>query len=203
VDAFEMLTTTRSVRLRLDLSRPVALTVIRECIRVALQAPNGGGRESWHWIVVTAPALRQEIGAIYRAAFQARYPEAGDTTPLSRSASCLARNLGRVPVLVLPCLRVADHGLPVGSQAGLWGSVLPAAWSYMLAARAYGLATAWTSVHLDAEKAVAQVLQIPPEVRQAALIPTAHPLGGGFRPARRRPLDDVLHLDGWGGRGEA
>ncbi|MBO3749900.1 nitroreductase family protein [Streptosporangiaceae bacterium NEAU-GS5] len=199
MDSAEVLTTTRSVRLRLDLTRPVDLEVVRDCVSTALQAPTGGDRQAWRWIVVADAAAREKIGAVYRAAFEARYPHADDGTRLSRSARHLARHLGQVPVLVIPCLHVPGGRLPTGNQAGLWASVLPAAWSYMLAARAAGLATAWTSVHLDAEKEVAGILGLPPEVRQAALIPTAHPLGDRFRPARRRPVDQVLHIDEWPG----
>jgi nitroreductase len=108
-------------------------------------------------------------------------------------------DLGRpVPLeLVRECLEVGRQGLQAGNQAGAWGSLLPAAWSYMLAARARGLATAWTTLHLTYEDEVAGLLGIPSDVRQGALIPTAYALGSGFRPAARRPLDEVLHVDGW------
>jgi nitroreductase len=104
-----------------------------------------------------------------------------------------------VPVLVIPCLEVADGRLPAGNQAGLWASLLPAAWSYALAARSRGLVTAWTAVHLDREREVADLLGLPPTVRQGALLPTAHPLRGTFRPGPRLPLEQVLHHDGWQG----
>ncbi|GAA1948412.1 nitroreductase family protein [Streptomyces durmitorensis] len=196
MDAAEVLTTTRTVRRRLDLNRPVDIDVVRDCVRVAQQAPNGGDREASAWIVITDPVLREKVGVVYRAAFTARHRDAGDGR-LVRSARHLAENMGRVPVLVLPCVRVPGGRFPAGSQASLWGSVLPAAWSYMLAARAAGLAAAWTTVHLDAEDEVAAILGLPADVRQGALIPTAHPIGDGFRPARRRPLGDVLHLNQW------
>lgn len=196
MDALEVLTTTRSVRLRLDLDRPVDLDLVRACIETALQAPTGGDREEWRWVVVTDSAIREKIGAFYRAAFEARYPR-GDE-PLPRGARDFAKTIGAVPVLVIPCLQVAESRLARPNQAGVWGSILPAAWSYMLAARARGLATAWTSVHLDAEDQVADILGLPPTIRQAAMIPTAHPLGDGFRPARRRrSVDEVVFVDGW------
>jgi nitroreductase len=108
----------------------------------------------------------------------------------------LGEHMGEVPVLVLPCIRT---GAPLGpgNQAGLWGSLLPAVWSYCLAARARGLGTAWTSLHLGREAEVADVLGIPDGVHQAALVPTAFYTGDTFEPARREPLDTVLHLDGW------
>ncbi|MEV0302991.1 nitroreductase family protein [Streptomyces prasinus] len=197
MDAAALLTTTRTVRRRLDLDRPVDLDVVRDCVRTAQQAPNGGDREAGSWVVITDEVLREKVGAVYRTAFTARHRDADGGSRLVRSAQHLAENMGRVPVLVLPCVRVPDGRLPTGSQASLWGSVLPAAWSYMLAARAAGLATAWTTVHLDAEEEIAAILGLPADVRQGVLIPTAFPLGDGFRPARRRPLDDVLHLNAW------
>lgn len=116
---------------------------------------------------------------------------------MMRSAEYLAEHIAAVPVLVIPCLELESGVLPEGSQASLWGSVLPAAWSYMLAARARGLGTAWTTVHLAYEQQVAEILDLPANVRQAALIPTAHTIGSDFRPARRRPLEDVLYIDRW------
>jgi nitroreductase len=197
VDALDVLTTTRSVRLRLDLERPVDLDVVRSCIKTALQAPTGGDREEWRWIVVADQTVREKIGAVYQAAFHARYPR-GDE-PIPNGARYLSKVIGSVPVMVIPCLEVAEGRLETReNQAGIWGSILPAAWSYMLAARAAGLATAWTSVHLDAEAEVADILGLPPTIRQAALIPTAHPVGDEFRPARRRrSLDEVLLVDRW------
>jgi nitroreductase len=205
----ELLTTTRSVRRRLDLRRPVPMPLIRECLEVALQAPSGSNRQSWHWVVVTDPDKRAAIGAIYRTAVEAYLDSTGaagklfadDPTraPVQRrvadSVAYLGEHMGEVPVLVLPCLRATR--LPEGNQAGLWGSLLPAAWSFMLAARARGLGTAWTTLHLAYEKDVAELLGLPPDVRQGVLIPTAFYTGDGFRPAARQPLDEVLHIDGW------
>lgn len=199
----ELLTTTRSLRRRLDLSRPVEPELVGQCLRVAVHAPTGGNRQDWRWLVVVDPALRAELGAIYRAAFEDRYPPGrvppGVPARELASARYLAEHLGEVPVLVIPCLRLPAGGLPAGNQAGLWGSLLPAVWSYMLAARARGLGTAWTAVHLDREEQVATLLGLPGTVRQGALIPTAYALGGGFRPAERRPVESVIHVDGWQG----
>ncbi|MEW2138067.1 nitroreductase family protein [Streptomyces sp. NPDC005409] len=215
----ELLTTTRSVRRRLDLTRPLDLAVVKECVEIALQAPNGGNTQRWHWLVVTDAALRAAIGSVYRRAFETRYPPAEATTGatpdapdavdapqqdatarMMTSGRHLAAHLHEVPVLVIPCLQLREGRFPEGSQASLWGSLLPAAWSYMLAARARGLGTAWTTVHLDAEQEVAGLLGLPPGVRQGALIPTAHVLGEGFKPAPRKPVDSVLHLNGWTSR---
>ncbi len=104
--------------------------------------------------------------------------------------------MGQVPVLGIPCLQLR-RPLPAGSQADIWGSLLPAAWSYMLAARAHGLGTAWTTLHLDYEREVAELLGLPDGVHQGALIPTAHYTGTTFKPAPRQPLGTVLHRDRW------
>jgi nitroreductase len=197
MDAEEVLTTTRSVRRRLVLNRPVDVDLVRDCLRVAVQAPTGGNRQHWRFVVVTDPALRAAIAGVYRAAFEARYPPTAQTPGRElASARYLARHLHQVPVLVIPCLELPGGELPAGNQAGLWGSLLPASWSYMLAARARGLGTAWTAVHLDRETETATLLGLPDRVRQGALIPTAH-VTGAFAPAARLPLDAVMHINGW------
>ncbi|MFF5538089.1 nitroreductase family protein [Streptomyces cinerochromogenes] len=200
-----MLTTTRSVRRGLDLDRPVDPELVKDCLRIALQAPNGNNRQNWRWIVLTDPAIRADVAAVYRAAFHdrnagalqrlAELPE--ETRSVLSGARALAERLHRVPVLVIPCIEVPDGRLPDGNQAGLWASLLPAAWSYALAARSRGLVTAWTAVHLDREREVADLLSLPPSVRQGALLPTAHPRRTTFRPGPRLPLEEVLYLNGW------
>ena len=205
----KLLTTTRSVRKRLDFTRPVPMDLVRECLEIALQAPSGSNRQTWHWIVVTDPAVRAGVGAVYRRAADRYLASDGAAGKLfaddpTRSAvqrrigdsvAHLGAHMGEAPVLVIPCLRVA--ALPAGNQAGLWGSLLPAAWSYMLAARARGLGTAWTTLHLAYEEEVAALLGLPADIRQGALIPTAYYIGDDFRPAARQPLDAVLHVDRW------
>ena len=116
---------------------------------------------------------------------------------VAASAVYLAERMGEVPVLVIAGIKLGSDQLPAGNQAGLWGSLLPAVWSYMLAARARGLGTAWTSLHLAYEREVAELLGIPADVHQGALIPTAYYTGETFRPAARVPLDEVIHLDRW------
>jgi nitroreductase len=206
----ELLTTTRSVRKRLDLDRPVPMELVRESIEVALQAPTGSNQQGWHWVVVTDADKRARIGEYYRLSYE-RYAtsssSAARAAALSEqrqvvqgrvrdSSTYLAERMGEVPVHVLACI-TAGAELPAGTQAGLWGSLLPAAWSYQLAARARGLGSAWTTLHLAYEKEVAELLGIPPEVRQGVLLPTAYFTGETFKPASREPLDTVLHVDGW------
>jgi nitroreductase len=207
----ELLTTTRSVRKRLDLRRPVPVELVRECLAVALQAPTGGNRQGWHWVVVTDPDLRWAIGDHYRQSYDAAYRTGGarSVTPsadraarqatqqrVQSSADYLAEHMGDVPVLVLAAIEAAAE-LPADNQAGLWGSLLPAAWSYQLAARARGLGSAWTTLHLRYEREISQLLGIPPNVRHGVLLPTAYYTGETFKPAPREPLDRVLHLDRW------
>jgi nitroreductase len=204
----ELLTTTRSVRKRLNLTRPVPLELVKECLEVALQAPTGGNSQGWHWLVVTDPDLRSRVGDYYRRSFTAYFEGARRATAaydpdrravqirVGDSAQYLANHLGEVPVLVLACIEAAAE-LPAENQAGLWGSLLPAAWSYQLAARARGLGTAWTTLHLNYEGEVAELLGIPAHVRQGVLLPTAYYTGETFRPAPREPLESVLHVDRW------
>ncbi|WP_344139541.1 nitroreductase family protein [Luedemannella flava] len=206
----ELLTTTRSVRRRLDLSRPVPIELVEECLTVALQAPSGSNTQRWHWLVLTDPEIRRAIGELYRRSCTAYLESPGAAGKLfaddpvrgpvqervGKSVAYLAERMGDVPVLVIPCLRVPG-GLGGGNQAGTWGSLLPAAWSYMLAARARGLGTAWTTLHLRYEKEAAELLGLPDDVYQGALIPTAYSLGVGFNPAPREPLAKVMHRDRW------
>jgi nitroreductase len=209
LDPDELLTTTRTVRKRLDLTRPVPEELIRECLEIALQAPSGSNRQGWHWIVVTDAEQRRAIGEVYRRATERYLASTGAAgrlfaddparAPVQQrvgdSVAYLAEKMGEVPVLVLPCLQARTLG--EGNQAGLWGSLLPAAWSFMLAARARGLGTAWTTLHLAYEDEVAAILGLPDDLRQGVLIPTAYYTGVDFRPAVRQPLDEVLHWNRW------
>lgn len=208
----ELLTTTRAVRRRLDLDRPVDLGVIRECVRIALQAPNGSNKQGWHWVVVTDAEQRGRIAERYRSAFDEYRASAtgpgqlfaGETDRttgpgrVSSSIEYLARNLHRVPVLLIACVQGPGSAvLPDAAGATMWGSLFPAVWSYMLAARSRGLGTVWTDLHLRYEQQVAEILGLPDGIRQGPLVPTAHTLGTDFAPALRAPLEDVLHVDRW------
>jgi nitroreductase len=205
----ELLTTTRTVRKRLDLGRPVPLDLIRECLEVALQAPSGSNRQGWHWMVITDEKSRRAIGDYYRQSVASYLKSPGAAAVLfqddpqrnvvqqrvGESVGYLGEHMGEVPVLIIPCIRAPR--LRAESQAGLWGSLLPAAWSYMLAARARRLGTAWTTLHLRYEKGISELLGMPPDIRQGALIPTAYYTGDTFQPAPRQPLDEVLHINSW------
>ena len=206
----ELLTTTRTVRKRLDLTRDVPLDLIKECLQIALQAPSGSNRQAWQWIVVTDPAVRAQLGTLYgeqvdgylksNASAAKLFADDPDRAPVQQrvgdSVAWLGKHMGDVPALVIPCIK-AGKTLWAGNQAGLWGSLLPAAWSYALAARARGLGTAWTTLHLEREAEVAELLGIPAGYHQAALIPTAYFTGETFKPAPRQSIDSVLHVDRW------
>ena len=206
----ELLLTTRSVRLRLDLTRPVDPALIEQCLELAQQAPNGGNQQGWSFLVVTDPLKRRALGALYKqgwdaylGSIQARVasetPGAAPSREILRvyrSAQHLADHMGDVPVLVIPCIKGRTDSVSAADQAGQWGSILPAVWSFMLAARARGLGTCWTTLHLAHEREAADLLGIPyDDVMQAAMIPIAHTIGEHFRPAPRRPLDTVVRWD--------
>jgi nitroreductase len=208
----ELLSTTRAVRRRLDLQRPVEREVIMDCIRLAVQAPSGSNRQRWHFVVVTDPSLRTQIADLYGLAYR-RYAASDSSAGrlfqddegrrwtqrrVQSSADYLAKHLHQVPVFLIPCFTGRVDGAPSWDQAGTWGSVIPAAWSFMLAARSRGLGSCWTSLHLEYEQEAATILGIPYEdVTQVALIPVAYSKGTDFRPAKRQPLDEVVHWNRW------
>jgi nitroreductase len=198
----ELLSTTRSVRLRLDLERPVEREVVEECVRVAQQAPNASNREGWHFVVVTDAEKRRALADIYRRGGEA-YMRSGGRNPSARlvaSASFLYERIQDVPVHVIPCMEGRTDGerTSVAWQSSRWGTIGPATWSFMLAARARGLGTVWTSFHLQFEREAADLLGIPyDDVMQTALVPLAYTKGIDFKPARRAPVDTILHWDGW------
>lgn len=207
----EVLTTTRAVRRRLDLTRPVEMEVIKECLEIAVQAPTPGLSQAWHFVVVTDPARRAALAALYRksADYYAPYRAQVQASITDRkaarafakmmdSANYLTEHLHEVPVHVIPCIEGrAEKGTFV-EQARLWSAILPATWSFMLAARARGLGTVLTNLHLQYEQEAAEVLGIPfAQVTQAALIPVAYTLGSVFKPAPRKPLESVVHWNHW------
>jgi nitroreductase len=212
LSADELLTTTRSVRKRLDLEQPVDRDLILECIDMALQAPTGSNMQNWHWIVVTDDDTKARLAELYGAAFDP-YIEAMTSAPqrpagdprgdraeaVSASAAYLRAHLQEVPALVIPCAwgRLPDNAT-VEMQAGFWGSILPAVWSFMLALRERSLGSAWTTLHLRYEREAADLLGIPfDKVTQVGLFPVAYTIGTDFKPARRLPADQVVHWDRW------
>lgn len=202
-----LLTTTRSVRKRLDLSRPVPREVVLECLDLALQAPTGGNTQLWRWMIVDDPDLRRGLADLYRKTWapyiQARRDEAeaagrGTDEAIVGSASYLAEHLHEVPVHVIPIALGRPPTTSVAEEAGYYGSIIPAAWSFMLALRSRGLGSAWTTLHLGYEKEAAELLGIPDTVTQIALLPVAYTIGDDFKPARRKPAAEVAYWNRWG-----
>jgi nitroreductase len=205
----ELLTTTRAVRKRLDLERPVPRELITECIDIALQAPSGSNRQGWHFVVVDDADKRAALADLYGRAYDA-YASAGSNTypegdprharydAVRSSATYLREHLHQVPVHVIPCGKSRMELVKGSSPASYFASVIPAAWSFMLAARARGLGTVWTTLHLAFEREAAEILGIPyDKVTQVALIPVAYTKGTDFKPALRLPGDQVTHWNQW------
>ena len=196
----KLLTTTRAVRKRLDLTRPVPRELIAECLELAIQAPTGGNTQRWRWVVVDDPEKKAALADMYRAgwrpyleASKAQRADAGldPETRVSDSADYLADHLHEVPAMLIPCL------LDRGDGPGYWGSVIPAVWSFMLAARSRGLGTALTTIHLFKEREAAELLGIPETVSQAALVPIGYYTGDDFKPAKRRPAAEITYWNSW------
>ena len=211
----ELLSTTRAVRKRLDFDRPVERETLMECLQLAVQAPSGSNALGWQFVFVTDPDKRARIGELYGQVFDLYrempiaihhlHQDSQDTslkasqTRSTSSAEYLAANMGRAPAMLIPCIagRVDGSAGNFG-QAAVYGSILPAAWSFMIAARGRGLGTAWTTLHLMHEQEIAELLGIPfDDYMQVALIPIAYTIGTEFKPAYRPPLEDVAHFDQW------
>ncbi len=212
--ADEVLNTTRAVRKRLDLERPVEPDLIRQCVAAALQAPSGSNNLTMQFVVVTDAEKRAAIGDVYRQCYdiykgldgvyvgsivKPTEPEQAQQRRVQTSADYLGEHMGEAPVLVIACSAAGRaDGQPAMVSASMLGNVLPATWSFMLAARARGLGTAWTTVHLMMEQQVAEIVGIPfDEVQQVCLTPVAHTVGTDFQPAMRPDPDTVIHWDAW------
>ncbi len=213
LSADQVLNTTRAVRKRMDFDRPVEMPVIEECLQIATQAPSGSNGQGWHFVVVTDKDKIAAIAQWYQKSFAAY--EAGPAQPTQLhtddpsmketqarvldSAQYLSANMARVPAMLIPCTmgRLDAPGLGVIDVASVCGSVIPAVWSFMLAARERGIGTCWTTLHLSYEKEVGEILGIPEDYSQLALIPIAYTKGTDFKLAPRKPLAGVLHTNQW------
>jgi nitroreductase len=202
-----LLSTTRAVRKRLDLRRPVPREVVLECLQLAIQAPTGSNAQLWRWLIVTDPAKRAALAELYRAGAAvgaqratAANPPTASVTPQQRrlfdSGAYLQAHLHEVPVHVIPCIP-AD----AGGAAGWPPSIYPAIWSFMLALRSRGLGSCLTTIHLYREAEAAALLGIPDGIAQAALLPVAYFTGDDFRAAARRPIEEITYWDEWGSAG--
>jgi nitroreductase len=209
-----LLTTTRSVRKRLDFSKPVEPSLLEECIEIAFQAPTGSNAQGWHVVVVTDEDKKRKIADYYCGAFEIYTAEdspfrspppdddlrAGQQERVYGSAGYLAHHMYEAPALVLYCIEGRVERMPPVAQASVYGSVIPAAWSFMLAARARGLGSAWTTLHIMHEKEIAEMLGIPDDVTQAVLLPVAYFTGSDFKPAKRLEARSLTSWNEWGKR---
>jgi len=206
-----LLTTTRAVRKRLDLERPVPREIINECLEIAVQAPTASNSQTWRWMVIDDPQRRTQIAELYRLAMQDRQSVAeswDDTKEEDRisaqtrrvldSAGYLREHLHEVPVLVIPCVegRPAPDVAPA-SLSAIYGSILPAVWSFQLALRSRGLGSVFTSVLGFRDREVSQLLGIPDNVMQVAMIPVGYTKGTDFRRAERPPVSGITHWNDW------
>ncbi len=213
LSADHVLRTTRAVRKRLDFDRPVPREVIRECLDIALQAPTGSNRQNWHFVVITDEAQRNAIGDLYRRAIGAAQADVraltridpadadtyeAQTTRVNNSAHWFFDHVQRSPGMLIPCISGRIDGPWRMATASHVGSVIQAAWSFMLAARARNIGSVWTTVHLALGEEAAEILGIPyADVMQVALIPFGYVVGNPFKEAEREPLDLVTHWDRW------
>jgi nitroreductase len=195
------------VRKRLDLTRPVPRQVVLEALDVALQAPSGGNSQPWRWLIVDDAETKKRIAELYQrshdpymAANREMAEAAGRLEAMGKimdSSQYLSDHMAEVPVMVIPCLLSRPEGLTQDQIAGFYGSILPAAWSLMLALRSRGLGSAWTTLHLAFEKEAQEILGVPETVTQTALLPVAYYTGDDFKPAPRQPVEKVVYYNAW------
>ncbi len=203
-----LLSTTRAVRKRLDFERPVSEEIIRQCLELSLQAPSGSNKQGWRWIIVTDADKREKLAEIYRKGAKPYLDEglqeatdagAAQDVRVFNSARYLSDRLGDAPVHAIPCIEM--HADPADNPELMWpslmGSILPSVWSFQLALRARGLGSTFTTLHLCYADEAADLLGIPENTKQVGLLPVAYTKGTDFKPAKRRPLDDILHWNSW------
>ena len=210
MDAIELLKTTVAVRRRLDFERPVPYETLQECVQIAVQAPLGGEEWQPHFLIVDDPDLKKQIGALYQ---EVNLPyidqieeQALAAADPSQHAAIRKRhetfrwhgeNMGRMPALVIVGLVGRYESQPQIMQASAYGSILPAAWSFMLAARTKGLGATWTTLHLAKADRVAELLKLPVDFTQAVMLAVGYYKGDTFKPAPRRPVSSYVHRNGW------
>jgi len=203
-----ILETTRSVRKRLDLTRPVDRAVVERCLEIAIQAPTGSNRQGWKWLIVTDAEKKAKVGEYYKQSWYAYAGVATRSAPgdapsaqmqrVISSARYLADHMHEVPMMIFPCVAGRANDASPAANAGLYGSIIPAAWSLMLALRARGIGSAWTTLHLSYEKECNEILGIPADVTTAALLPAAYFSGETFKKAERVPANELTYWETWG-----
>ncbi len=197
-----LLSTTRAVRKRLDFDREVPDDVLLECLQLAVQAPTGSNRQGWRWMVIRDAEKKQALAEIYRKIGGDYLAEAAKTADANSqtgrvmdSANFLAEKMGEVPVMVIPLIIGRLEDGTTNSAAGLFGSIIPAMWSFQLALRSRGLGSCYTTLHLGAEAEAAELLGIPDHMSQAGLLPVAYTVGTDFKAANRPPVEEITFLD--------
>ena len=201
-EADRLLKTTKQVRKRLDLTRPVPRELLLECIEVAGHAPIGGNIQANRWIVVDDNELKARIAPYYqqvgRAYLESEMAGVDDPTQIrvADSARYLVDHIAEVPAMVIP-VRLGAPGPENFESASFHGSIAPAVWSFQLAARARGLGSAWTTFHLAHEREIGELLGVPETATQVALLAVGFYAGAGFTPARRRPASSITYFNHW------
>jgi nitroreductase len=207
--ATHLLRTTRSVRKRIDFEREIPAEIVQDCVETAIQAPTGSNSQGWHFVMVSDPARKQALAELYRRAFNhyadvpevPRFdrddPRAGQMRGILGSAAYLNKRLHEVPMMMVPCVEGRWDKLSVFHQAGAYGSIFPAVWSFMLALRAQGIGSSLTTLHLMYEAEAAEILGVPDDVTQVGLVPFGYYTGETFRPAGRNAARDRTYWDRW------
>ena len=191
-----VLSTTRSVRRKLDLSRPVEPEVIYECINLSTQAPMGLGGESWRFLVVTERERKEKIAEIYKGLIMRLIEERG--VPIKPTQHALIERLPQMPALIFVCIIGEPPGAEVSSQIGFYGSILPTAWSLMLALRSRNLGSTWTSVLASQQTEIAEILEVPDGVVQTVMFPVAYTKGAKLKRAERQDARHLTYWNSWG-----
>lgn len=198
------LMTTRGVRQRLDFDRDVDDQIILDCIDVAEQAPTGGNNGSRRWMIIRDQDTKDRMAELYLSAgvdwvieTAKRLEGSGHQNErLMTGARHLGENIARTPALVMPTILGRHDG---SGRPGLFDSVIQSAWSFMVALRARGLGTVWTTMYLNEAPAVAELLDLPEHVTQICLFPVAYTIGTDFKPTSRRyPAREIAYFDRYG-----
>ena len=214
-----LLTTTKSVRRRLDLTQPVPRQLLLECIEIGCFAPNASNAQEWHWVVIDDPILRRKVGEQYRKLtvppvqqmLETKLSRGDDAgARISRSILWLAEHMSEVPVIVIPCydvsaaearyldlipdptLREQRGADTYGMTSGMYASILPAVWNFQLALRSRGLGSVLTTAHQGDQAAMADILGLPSVWHQTCLIPVGFTIGESFSRSRRKPVEDIV-----------